>query len=153
MLAAGDTAPAFSLPDLNGTNHTLAEMLPKGPVLVVLYKLSCPVCQLTLPYLQRISNSGLQIVAISQDDASPTTGFVRAFGVRMLTLLDTQESGYPVSNAFSITHVPSLFLIEPDGAISYAGSGFHKTELEALSARAGSPLFRPDEDVPAWKAG
>lgn len=103
MLAAGYTAPAFSLPDLNGTTHTLAEMLPQGPVLMVLYKVSCPVCQLTLPYLQRIYNSGLQVVAISQDDASPTTGFVRAFGVRMLTLLDTQESGYPVSNAFGIT--------------------------------------------------
>jgi peroxiredoxin len=99
--------------------------------------------------LQRIANSGLQIVAISQDDASPTTGFANAFGIRMLTLLDTPKSGYPVSNDFGITNVPSLFMIETDGAISYAGSGFQKTELEALSARAGSPIFRPDEDVPA----
>src|SRR5260370_37205010 len=76
MLAAGYTAPAFSLPDLNGTKHTLAEMLPLAPVLVVLYKISCPVCQLILPYLQRISNSRLQIVAISQDDAAATSGFV-----------------------------------------------------------------------------
>jgi len=153
MLAAGYTAPAFSLPDLNGTKHTLAEMLPLAPVLVVLYKISCPVCQLILPYLQRISNSRLQIVAISQDDAAATSGFVSAFGIRTLTLLDTQKTGYAVSNAFGITNVPSLFLIETDGSISYAGSGFHKAELEAFSARAGCPMFRPNEDVPAWKAG
>ena len=106
MLAAGYTAPAFSLPDLNGTKHTLAEMLPLAPVLVVLYKISCPVCQLILPYLQRISNSRLQIVAISQDDAAATSGFVSAFGIRTLTLLDTQKTGYAVSNAFGITNVP-----------------------------------------------
>jgi peroxiredoxin len=120
---------------------------------VVLYKVSCPVCQLILPFLERISNNGLKIVAISQDDASATGSFAKTFGVKRLTLLDSAESGYLVSKAFGITHVPSLFLIETDGAISYAGTGFQKTELEALSARAGSPIFRPDEDVPAWRAG
>src|SRR5580698_1536752 len=108
MLAAGDTAPAFSLPDLSGTKRTLAEMLPHGPVLVALYKGSCPVCQLTLPFLERISNKGLQIVAISQDDASATNSFAKTFGIKMATLLDSPESGYPVSKAFGITHVPSL---------------------------------------------
>jgi peroxiredoxin len=153
MLAAGDQAPAFSVPDLGGTTHTLTALLENGPALVVLYKISCPVCQLALPYLQRISSGGLQIVTISQDDVPATTRFMTAFGVGMLTLLDTQASGYPVSNAFGITNVPSLFLVESDGVISFAGSGFHKAQLEALAARAGSPIFRPDEDVPAWKAG
>jgi peroxiredoxin len=153
MLVAGDKAPAFSLPDLNGAQHSLAEMLQQGPVLIALYKVGCPVCQLTLPYLERISNGGLRIVAICQDDAPATARFMRSFGVTMLTLLDTHESGYPVSNAFGIEYVPSLFLVETDGVISLAGTGFRKTQLEALAARAGSPIFRPDENVPAWKAG
>ena len=153
MLAAGDIAPVFSLPDVNGTIHTLAEMLQLGPVLAVLYKGACPVCQLTLPYLQRISNGGLQIVAISQDDASATSSFASTFGIEFLALLDTQKSGYAVSKAFGITNVPSLFLIETDGSISYAGSGFSKTEMEALATRAGMPIFRPNDNVPAWKPG
>jgi peroxiredoxin len=153
MLAAGDRAPAFSLLDLSGARYSLAELLRHGPALVTLYKVGCPVCQLTLPYLERISHGGIQSVAISQDDAAATARFISAFGVSMLTLLDTYESGYTVSNAFGITHVPSLFLVETDGVISLAGSGFRKTELEALAARAGTPIFRPDENVPAWKAG
>jgi peroxiredoxin len=153
MLAAGDKAPAFSLPDLSGARYSLAELLRHGPALVALYKVSCPVCQLTLPYLERITHHGIQIVTISQDDAAATARFMSAFGVSMLTLLDTHDSGYPVSNAFGITHVPALFLVETDGMISLASTGFRKTELEALAARAGSPIFRPDENVPAWKAG
>jgi peroxiredoxin len=153
MLAAGDQAPTFSLSDLSGTTHALTAMLESGPVLAVLYKVSCPVCQLALPYLQRISARGLQIVTISQDDGPATTRFMSAFGLSMQTLLDTREAGYRVSNAFGITHVPSLFLIEPDGVISFAGSGFNKADLEAVADRAGSPIFRADDNVPAWKAG
>jgi peroxiredoxin len=153
MLAAGDQAPAFSLSDLGGTTHALTALLENGPVLLVLYKVSCPVCQVTLPYLQRVAGGGLRIVTISQDDVPATNRFMSAFGLSMQTLLDTKEAGFRVSNAFSITHVPSLFLIEPDGVISFAGSGFNKADLEALAARAGSPIFRAEDNVPAWKAG
>jgi len=153
MLGSGDQAPRFALQDLNGQAHALAEMLANGPVLVVLYKVSCPVCQLALPYLQRISGGGLQIVTISQDDASDTAKFMSKFRVDMLTLLDTKKSGYAVSNAFGITNVPSLFLVEPDGAVSYAGSGFDKAALEALGTRAGCVIFTDADNVPAWKAG
>jgi len=49
--------------------------------------------------------------------------------------------------------VPSLFLVEPDGAISLSSESFVKADLEAIAARASLPLFRADESVPAWKAG
>jgi hypothetical protein len=71
----------------------------------------------------------------------------------MPTLLDSEDEGYPASNAFGITHVPSLFLVEPDGTISLASEGFMKTDLEAIGARAGLPVFGAKESVPAWKAG
>jgi peroxiredoxin len=153
MLATGSKAPAFTLPDLNGSPHTLSQILASGPVLLALYKISCPTCQFALPFLDRLRNSSLQIVAISQDDASATRRFQTRFGVSMLTLLDREEDHYPVSNAFGITHVPALFLIEPDGIVSLSAEGFLKTDLEAIAARAGVPLFRADEAVPAWKAG
>ena len=49
--------------------------------------------------------------------------------------------------------MPSLFLVETDGTISLAGSGFRKAELEALGARAGVQVFRQEDNVPEWKAG
>jgi peroxiredoxin len=128
-------------------------MLSRGPVLVVFFKISCPVCQMTLPFLNRVASGGLQIVAISQDDASSTKRFQSRFGVSLPTLLDREEDGYPVSNAFGITHVPSLFLIEADGRVSLASEGFVKSDLELIGARAGVSPFHRDEAVPAWKAG
>jgi len=152
MLSAGTKSPAFTLPDLNGSLSSLAEILSRGPVLLVFYKISCPVCQMTLPFLERISKGSLQIVAISQDDASGTRRFQSKFGT-LPTLLDREEQGYPASNAFGIAHVPSLFLVEPDGVISLASEGFVKADLEAVAGRAALPIFRVSDSVPAWKAG
>ena len=153
MLSSGSRAPQFALNDLNGAPHSLSDLLSRGPVLLALYKIGCPVCQLTLPFLDRMTGGNLQIVAISQDNASGTRRFQTKFGVTLPTLLDPEEDSYPVSNAFGITHVPSLFLIGPDGNISLASEGFVKSDLESIGARAGVSPFRQNETVPAWKAG
>jgi len=154
VLEAGARAPSFRLKDLGGASVSLEELLLKGPALLAFYKVSCPVCQLTFPFLERLAASlSIQIAGISQDDLSATEGFNRRFGVTFPTLLDQAKEGYPASNAFGITNVPTLFLVEPDGQIASVVSGFSKRDLEALGARAGVMAFRADENVPEWKAG
>jgi peroxiredoxin len=153
MLTAGTKAPAFALEDLSGRRIALSEILTQGPALLAVYKIGCPVCQLTLPFLERIANVSLQVIGISQDDARGTGRFQQTYRLTMPTLLDPEDAKYPASNAFGITHVPSLFLVEPDGVISLASNGFSKRDLEAIGKRAGVEIFRPDEKVPDWKAG
>jgi len=154
MLAEGEQAPVFELKKLNGGKQSLEEILKAGPALVAFYKISCPVCQLTAPYLERLSAGGkIQIVGVSQDDVEATQGFNQRFGVTFPTLLDQASEGYPASNAYGISSVPSLFLVEPDGRISKSVGGFSKRDLEGFGERAGAAPFRPDEKVPEWKAG
>jgi peroxiredoxin len=158
MLSAGAKAPSFTLADLQGNQRSLMQVLERGPVLLAIYKISCPTCQLTMPYLQRITAASianpLQVVAISQDGEIGTARFMETYGLSMPTLLDREEDGYAVSNAFGITHVPSLFLVEQDRTISLASAGFNRHDLEAIGQRAlGGSLFRQEDHVPEWKAG
>jgi peroxiredoxin len=153
VLKAGARAPAFALDDMSGGQKTLSDVLARGPALLALYKISCPVCQLTLPFLDRISKGTLRVVAISQDDESGTRRFRDKYSVSLPTLLDRERDGYPASNAFGISYVPSLFLVEPDGTISLASEGFIKRDIEAIAQRSGVEAFRPEEKVPEWKAG
>ena len=154
VLETGDRAPAFQLQNLAGATVTLADILSRGPALLAFYKISCPVCQLTFPFLERLgTGSGIQIVGISQDDFGATTAFNQRFGVTFPTLLDSAKENYPASNGFGITNVPTLFLVEPDGQIANTISGFSKRDLEAVGTRAGVKPFRADENVPEWKAG
>jgi peroxiredoxin len=154
MLETGTRAPSFRLKNLLGAPVSLEEILSKGPAVLAFYKISCPVCQLTFPFLERLAAGGsVQIIGISQDELSATEGFNRRFGITFPTLLDQAKEGYPASNAFGITSVPSLFLVEPDGQITSAFSGFSKRDMAALGERAGVKPFRGDENVPEWKAG
>ena len=153
MLSAGATAPEFTLADLAGGQHSLHSLLERGPVLLALYKISCPVCQMSMPYLQRLAIGTIPIVGISQDDDRATRRFTQTLGLTMVTLLDREEDGYPVSNAFGITHVPSLFLVEPGGMISLAVTGFDKRGMEAIGKRANVVPFLSQDNVPEWKAG
>jgi peroxiredoxin len=154
LVAAGAQAPPFRLTGLDGTGRTLEDILAGGPVLLVFYKISCPVCQLTAPYLQRLSsNPAIQVIGISQDEAGATRGFMERYGVTFPVLLDRGSEGYPASNAYGITSVPSLFLLERDGTIARAFNGFSKRDFEEIGARAGVVPFGPEDHVPEWKAG
>jgi peroxiredoxin len=153
-IETGAHAPAFHLKKLDGGAVSLEEILAKGPAVLAFYKVSCPVCQLTFPYLERLAASPkLQVIAISQDDNASTQGFNQRYGVTFPTLLDSSKEGYPASNAFGITTVPSLFLVEPGGHVAKAFNGFSKRDLEALGERAGLKIFRAEDNVPEWKAG
>jgi len=68
-------------------------------------------------------------------------------------LLDTTEAGYPASNAYGLSHVPSLFVIERDGTISWSLEGFVKREFIEMARVAKVDPFGPGENVPEWKAG
>lgn len=154
MPEAGEQAPSFRLKDLAGAAVSLEEILSKGPALLAFYKVSCPVCQLTFPFLERLAAGlSIQMIGISQDDLNATQGFNQRFGVTFPTLLDQSKEGYPASNAYGITNVPTLFLVEPDGRIGNVISGFSKRALEALGERVGVNPFRASENVPEWKAG
>ena len=154
--ALGAPAPSLQLKDLEGNERSLAEMLATGPVLAAFYRASCPVCQFTFPFLERLHKSGggeVQFNAVSQDSAADSRRFNREYGVSFGTLLDEERAGHTASNAYGISTVPTVVLIEKDGTVSWSMEGFVKAEMEALGRRLGVNPFQPGEYVPEWTAG
>jgi peroxiredoxin len=145
MIGIGSEAPQFQL-----GSFSLEKLA--APVLLAFFKISCPTCQLTFPYLQRLADrGGPRIIAVSQDDATGTEEFKAAHGVRFETVLDS--GGYAVSNAYGLEYVPGLVLVEPDRRVSWASEGFVKSHLEALAMRWGLTLFDGGDLVPNYKPG
>ncbi len=162
-LEPGTRAPDFSLPTMEGDQFSLSEALARGPVLAAFFKISCPTCQYTFPFLQRIyeahKNKGVTIVGISQNAKKDTAAFRKEYKITFPILLDDTNS-YPVSNAYGLTNVPTIFWIAQDGEIETASVGWIKKEMEEINQRAaevsaggGNPLFRPDEQIPDFRAG
>ena len=153
QLPIGAHAPDFELKDAGGRSCRLSTSLSRGPVILVFYKGSCPTCQFTFPHIQRIiagagKDWGAQIWAISQDDAEETRQFAARFGIGFNILID--EYPYDVSSEYKIGFVPSVFVIEPDGKISFSDNGFTKSSLNRI---AGFELFTPNDGLPASRPG
>jgi len=167
-LPAGTKAPDFSLPAVSSPESDAGEFslraaLEKGPVLAAFFKVGCPTCQYTFPYLERIHKSygdeTITIVGISQNDEEKTAAFLKEYGVTFRTLLDDPAS-YAVSNAYGLTNVPSLFLIGQDGKIEISSVGWLKPEIEVINRKLAAaqqtpaiPIFKPGEEVREFKAG
>ena len=161
-LPAGKSAPAFSLKNVDGSQVSLAEALKNGPVLAAFFKVNCPTCQFTFPFLERLyetyGDSKFALWGISQDDAADTREFCQEFGIEFPMLVDGH--GYPASNQYGLTNVPTLCLISPEGKIRQTTVGFVKADLEKLAAEAARatgksavPLFKPGEVIPDSKPG
>ncbi len=169
-LPAGTKAPDFSLPAVGGLvgkkdegQFSLQDALQRGPVLAVFFKVSCPTCQYTFPFLERIHQAygagKITIIGISQNSQSETLAFLKEYGVTFDTLLD-DPNGYAVSNAYGLTNVPTLFLIGQNGMIEISSVGWVKQEIEEinrkLAATRRSPvpsIFKPGDDVRDFRAG
>ena len=161
-LPPGQKAPTISLKTTSGSQVSLDEALRRGPVLAAFFKVNCPTCQFTFPFLERLyetyGDSKFTLWGISQNDARDTREFCKEFGIRFPTLLD--EHNYPASNGYGLTNVPTLFLISPDGTIRETSVGFVKADLEKIAAEAARAtghapvsLFEPGEVIPESKPG
>jgi len=159
MLAEGDHAPAFELPDLSGQSQRL-EAEPREPVLLVFWKPSCRTCHIAFPYLKRLRETypkGWRLLAVSQDAEPATRRFAEQYGLPFPVLLEGE--GWPVSNQYDPEATPTSFLIGPNGSIELVSVGFDKAELNEIARRIaerldlepvtiaedgdGNPRFRP----------
>jgi len=167
-LPAGTKAPDFSLPAVvsvpnDGSRFCLREALKQGPVLAAFFKVSCPTCQYTFPYLERMhqaqGSQRVTIVGISQDSERDTATFLKQYGITFYTLLD-DRNGYAVSNQYGLTNVPSLFLIGQDGVIEFTSVGWVKPDVEEINRKLAAgqhipppPIFHRGEEVRDFRAG
>ena len=163
IVLAGSAAPSIELDALNGQHFSLREALKKGPVVAAFFKITCPVCQFTFPFLERLHQAygeAVQFRGISQNDEYSTKEFLDEYGVTFPTLIDHEDDNFPASNLYGLTTVPTILLIAPDGKVRISLTGFDKAGLEQISTELANSLgrktcsvFKAGEIVPANKPG
>jgi len=147
---------------MDGRLYSLNQALMQGPLLAAFFKVSCPTCQFTLPFLERLHRQfrgqPLHVWGISQDTVHDSKRFAEHFGVSFPILID--EEPYETSQEYGLVYVPTLFLINPQGQVEVSANGFSKNDLlrmqkwlvEYFGARPAE-LFRPSEKIPEYKPG
>ena len=112
----GDNAPAFTLPDADGKDVSLASLLAEGPIVLVWYRGGwCPYCNLTLrafaEKVPEIAEAGGRLVAISPELPDNTAATVSKNGIDYTVLSDV---GNKVAQEFGV-----VFSLTPEVHAKY----------------------------------
>jgi hypothetical protein len=146
-LAVGDAAPP--IPGVS---------FGDGPVALFFYKVTCPTCQLSAPTMaafERVAPG--RAYGVGQDPRPDLDRFSGAYSIGIRSVEDAPP--YPVSDAYEIVSVPTLYLID-DGVVAYVVGAWERegfNRVAAAIARAVGaefvPVSTPDDGLPAFKPG
>lgn len=150
----------FTLLGADGRPYALAEQQGR-PVLATFFKTTCPTCMLTFPYLEKLHQvygpGGLVVWGISQDPLDDSLAFAVDHGVTFPILLD---AGWAISQLYGIETVPTTFLFDNEGAVSFAFLSFCKEDLNQTAALVAGLLDAPqvtiapsDDGKPPFRPG
>jgi cytochrome c biogenesis protein CcmG/thiol:disulfide interchange protein DsbE len=133
---AGDKAPDFQLPAINGDKVQLSDF--KGHVVYVdFWATWCPPCRKSFPWMQamhqRYQDLGLKILAISLDQKTDLIkSFVKAQKADFTVL---QDKTGQVAEAYKVKGMPSSYLVDRKGIIRLKHAGFNDGDKAALEAQ------------------
>ena len=128
MLKPGSKAPEFVLPDENGEDVSLIDMLEQGPLVLYFYPADfTPGCTLEACSIRDIHNDiqsvGLQVAGVSPQDADSHRRFRDQHDLPFILLSDPDKVAiklYDVDGPFGIGVRRATFLINQDGTIQDA---------------------------------
>jgi peroxiredoxin len=129
MIAAGDPAPEFTLPDQDGNEVSLSDFRGQTVVLVFYPNDFSPVCTDQLNVYQEVlgelERRGVKLLGVSVDSAWAHKAFQRHLGLTIPLLSDFHPKG-EAARAYGVyledrgLSARALVMIGPDGRVQWA---------------------------------
>ncbi len=144
LLAKGSVAPAFRLSEVSGESFSYGGQAGGKPLLLAFFSVFCDPCRAELAALQRIQEkygNRLEVAAVSLDGEvlqGTVAGFAKQEGYAFRVLLDevADRRVFRVADAYRVTEMPTLYLVDGAGRIIYAGTGRVAVETLEKAVRA-----------------
>ncbi|MEO1584607.1 MAG: peroxiredoxin [Planctomycetota bacterium] len=151
MLTPGETAPAFTLPDAEGHDVSLASLIEAGPVVLYFYPADfTPGCTAQACMVRDLhgdlASAGLRVVGISPQGPESHARFAEKHELPFTLLCDTDKSvakAYGATWPFGLAFRRVSYLVDRAGTISDAVTadlsiGRHRSFIERAIAAASA---------------
>jgi len=121
----GKPAPEFALKDVDGREYTLASLRGK-PVLLDFWATWCEPCRESMPHVQMLheqfKDKGLVVLGVDTNEAADKAR--KYFKDNKYSFASLLGSGNAIIEKYGAHAIPRLVLIDKDGVIRYAHTGW-----------------------------
>ena len=122
---AGQEAPPFTLPTLEGTSVSLQDHLGKDVILLDFWATWCPPCRDLIPDIAEIASEyapkGVAVYAVNLGEPPQRVkNFLESEGLSLPVLLDTENA---VGALYQVSGIPRVLIIGKDGVVRYDHAG------------------------------
>jgi len=129
LLPGGATAPAITATSSGGDHVALLARgtTPAHPIVVEFFETTCAVCQQEVAPICKVARQHPDVafygIDAAREDAAAVNGFKQSQGKGCIDwplLLDPRSD---LLRAYSVTAVPTVYVIDINGRVAYAGTG------------------------------
>lgn len=131
----GEVSMDFTLEDLSGEKVNLKSL--RGKVVLLNFWASwCGPCRIEMPYIDKLQKEfkgkGLVVLGINDEEPDIARDYLRKNHITFRSLIDIEQE---VSLLYQVTAIPTVFIIDRQGKISFQEVGLSREEAlrEALS--------------------
>lgn len=144
----GQSFNDFNLPDLEGNDIKLSELLEKGPVMISFWATWCSPCKEEMkkvsPLYDKYKDQGFTYLAVNQDNQkslAKVKSFITANGYKFPVVLDTDKGVFEAYNGIGI---PYSLLIDQNKNIVAKHLGYVTGDEEIIEKEIKDALSKSD---------
>jgi len=124
-LAIGAAAPDFTLPDVDGKQHSLASLKGKSGTLILFVATQCPYSNAYNARMQKLADDyrakGVNVVGINSNSTEPAAEVKQHAAANGLNFTILKDPGNQIADRYDAQLTPEAYLLDASGKLVYHG--------------------------------
>ena len=123
--AIGATIEDFNLPDVDGTNRTLASLKGKNGTVIIFIAVQCPVSNAYNERMEKLAQDykakGINVIGINSNVSEDASAVKTHATQNKLTFTILKDAGSKIADRFGATKTPEAYFIDANNKLLYHG--------------------------------
>ena len=156
--AIGATVDEFTLPDVNGQEHTLKSLKGKNGIVLIFIAVQCPVSNAYNDRMEKLAedykDKGIAVIGINANSSEDVATVKAHAAEKHLTFTILKDAGNKVADKLGAARTPEAYFLDANNKLLYHGRIDNSQNPDAIessdlrnaleSALAGKPIEKPE---------
>jgi len=156
--AIGATIDEFSLPDVNGQEHSLKTLKGKNGTVLIFIAVQCPVSNAYNDRMEKLAqdykDKGIAVIGINANSTEDAAAIKAHATEKHLTFTILKDAGNKIADRLGAARTPEAYFLDANNKLLYHGRIDNSQNPDAIesndlrqaldSALAGKPVEKPE---------